>query len=129
MERLNDPSFVTTLMTSDQTGLSAVPETWQFFLVSGTLYYLRLRQSAGGHFCVTKTVLKATTYVTGTWCVVDLLAVLGASNMTWFYDGKMDASAWWTWGGGLPSNGVEGEWRDSYNLRKTAAGSTASSKS
>jgi len=101
-QHMHDDSFTTRFFTSDDTHggqLTALPEAWQFFIVSGTLYYLRLGQS-GGHFRFTKTVLKATTYVTGTWCVVDLLAVLGASNMNWIYDGKMGESPWRTWGGG-----------------------------
>jgi len=119
-ERRNDTSFGTRFMTSAATGQAGVPQALQWFLVSGTLYYLRFRQSAGAHFRITKTVLKATTYVTGTWCVVDLAATLGASNMSWFYDDEGGRSPWKSWGGGGPSNGMgEGEWRDSYNLRKT----------
>ena len=86
-------------------GRQLVPDAWQWFLVSGSLYYFRRRQSAGAHFRITKTVLKATTYVTGTWCVVDLAAVLGASNMSWLYDATNSKD--------------HGMWRDSYNLLRT----------
>jgi len=70
---------------------AAVPEAWKWFIVFGSLYQFRLRQD--GQFRITKTVLKATTYVTGTWCVVDLAAVLGASNMSSIYDGS-DGAHW-----------------------------------
>ena len=100
--RMNATDFGTRFTTDAYgKGRQLVPEAWQWFLVSGTLYYFRLRQSADAHFRITKTVLKATTYVSGTWCVVDLAAVLGASNMTWFY-------------------GPQTEWpSDSYKLRTT----------
>jgi len=92
-------------------GAATVPPAWQWFLVSGSLYYLHLSQSAGAHYRVTKTVLKATTYVTGTWCVVDLAAVLSASNMSWLYDGS-DRHHW-------SNSEKNGMWRDSNNLQYT----------
>ena len=92
--RINATDFYTRFTTDAYgKGRQLVPEAWQWFLVSGSLYYFRRRQSAGAHFRITKTVLKATTYVTGTWCVVDLAAVLGASNMSSIYDGS-DGAHW-----------------------------------
>jgi hypothetical protein len=104
--RMEATDFGTRFTTQGKSDAATVPKAWQWFLVSGGLYYFRLRQSAGGHFRITKTVLKATTYVTGTWCVVDLAAVLGASNMSWLYD---ETSA----------DPFGGKWRDSYNLLRT----------
>ena len=112
--RMNATDFGTRFTTSTGrtgSGEAAVPQAWQWFLVSGTLYYLRHRQSAGALFRITKTVLKATTYVTGSWCVVDLAAVLGASNMSWLYDGS-DGVMW-------SSSEQNGMWRESYNLQHT----------
>ena len=83
--------FTTQGRTSQRESSAGVPEAWKWFIVLGSLYQFRLRQN--GQFRITKTVLKATTYVSGTWCVVDLAAVLGASNMSSIYDGS-DGAHW-----------------------------------
>jgi len=90
---------------------ATVPLAWRWLLVSGGLYYFRLRQRAGAHYRVTKTALKYTTYVTGAWCVVDLAAVLSADNMSSFYDGS-DGANW-------SSSERNGMWRNSHNLTHT----------
>ena len=101
--RMEATDFGTRFTTQGKSS-AGVPEAWKWFIVFGSLYQFRLRQN--GQFRITKTVLKATTYVTGTWCVVDLAAVLGASNMSWLYD---ETSA----------DPFGGKWRDSYNLLRT----------
>ena len=66
--RMEATDFGTRFTTQGKS--AGVPEAWKWFIVFGSLYQFRLRQD--GQFRITKTVLKATTYATGTWCVVDL---------------------------------------------------------
>ena len=99
--------FTTDAGSNTTNDAATVPLAWRWFLVSGGLYYFRLGQKGRAHYRVTKTALKWTTYVTGAWCVVDLVAVLSADNMTWYYGEDWSGSE------------KNGWWRNSNNLTHT----------
>jgi len=55
-------------------GWRRVAKSWRWFLVSATLYRIRLSLSGKKLYLITKTVLQKTTYLSGVWYVVELLA-------------------------------------------------------